>query len=179
MLFRSDVADGVYDGLTLGAEATAAAEGKEGQLRYDPMSMRPFMSYAEGDYAAHWLKIIGAAKRAPIFAHVNWFRRDASGRYLWPGYGENLRPLLWLLDLAAGRVRGVETAIGILPRPEELPLEGLTLLLADLQALLALDLAAWQREAAARSELLKGFPRLPAEISSAHESITAALTTLR
>jgi phosphoenolpyruvate carboxykinase (GTP) len=72
----TDLAEGVYDGLTLGAEATFAAEGVEGQLRYDPMSMRPFMSYGEGDYAAHWLKIVGAAKEQPIFAHVNWFQRD-------------------------------------------------------------------------------------------------------
>ena len=72
----TDLAEGVYDGLTLGAEATFAAEGTEGVLRYDPMSMRPFMSYPEGAYAAHWLKIIGAARETPIFAHVNWFQRD-------------------------------------------------------------------------------------------------------
>jgi phosphoenolpyruvate carboxykinase (GTP) len=71
-----DLAEGVYDGLTLGAEATFAAEGVDGQLRYDPMSMRPFLSYSEGAYAAHWLKIVGAAKVQPIFAHVNWFQRD-------------------------------------------------------------------------------------------------------
>jgi phosphoenolpyruvate carboxykinase (GTP) len=170
-----NLADGVYDGLTLGAEATAAAEGKEGLLRYDPMSMRPFMSYAEGDYAAHWLKIIGAAKRAPIFAHVNWFRRDASGGYLWPGYGENLRPLLWLLNLAAGRVSGVDTAIGILPRPEELQLDGVTLSDSDRAELFAIDSAAWRREVAARSELLAGFARVPAAISEAHERLEKRL----
>lgn len=171
-----DLADGVYDGLTLGAEATAAAEGKEGLLRYDPMSMRPFMSYAEGDYAAHWLKIIGAAKRPPIFAHVNWFRRDASGRYLWPGYGENLRPLLWLLDLAAGRAHGVETPIGLLPRVDELQLAGLDISPQDLEALLSVDVAAWRREIAARTELLAGLPRIPDAIGDAHERLREALS---
>ena len=82
----TDLAEGVYDGLTLGAEATFAAEGVDGQLRYDPMSMRPFMSYPEGAYAAHWLNIIGAATVRPIFAHVNWFQRDPEdGHFLWPG----------------------------------------------------------------------------------------------
>src|SRR5205085_1028050 len=75
----TDVAEGVYDGLTLGAEATFAAEGVDGQLRYDPMSMRPFMAYGEGDYAAHWMKIIGSATDQPIFAHVNWVQRGEDG----------------------------------------------------------------------------------------------------
>jgi hypothetical protein len=89
----TDVAEGVYDGLTLGAEATFAAEGIDGQLRYDPMSMRPFMAYPEGAYAAHWLKIIGQATEKPIFAHVNWFQRNPDdGHFLWPGYRDNLRP---------------------------------------------------------------------------------------
>ncbi len=101
----TDVAEGVYDGLTLGAEATFAAEGVDGQLRYDPMSMRPFLSYPEGAYAAHWLRIIDSAREKPIFAHVNWFQRDrADGHFLWPGYRDNLRPLLWLLRLKDGEV---------------------------------------------------------------------------
>ena len=102
----TDIAEGVYDGLTLGAEATFAAEGVEGQLRYDPMSMRPFMSYPEADYAAHWLKIVGAASEKPMFAHVNWFQRGEDGRFLWPGYRDNLRPLLWLMQLKNGEVTG-------------------------------------------------------------------------
>ena len=93
----------MYDGLTLGAEATFAAEGVDGQLRYDPMSMRPFMAYGEGDYAAHWLKIIGAATDQPIFAHVNWFQRGEDGHFRWPGYRENLRALLWLCPLQGRR----------------------------------------------------------------------------
>src|SRR5207247_1299493 len=107
---------GVYDGSTLGAEATFAAEGVEGLLRYDPMSMRPFMSYPEGAYAAHWLKVIGSAASQPIFAHVNWFQRDRKdGHYLWPGCRDNLRPLLWLLRLKEGQVRARHTPVGIIP----------------------------------------------------------------
>ena len=122
----TDLAEGVYDGLTLGAEATAAAEGVEGQLRYDPMSNRPFMAYGEGDYAAHYLDIVGAAKDQPIFAHVNWFQRDPEdGHFLWPGYRDNLRPLLWLLQLKNGEVKGRQTAVGIIPTEEELDLTGM------------------------------------------------------
>ena len=111
----TDLAEGVYDGLTLGAEATFAAEGVDGQLRYDPMSMRPFMAYGEGDYAAHWLKIIGAATERPIFAHVNWFQRGEDGHFRWPGYRENLRALLWLMRFKDGEVTGGPTPVGVLP----------------------------------------------------------------
>ena len=122
----TDIAEGVYDGLTLGAEATFAAEGVDGQLRYDPMSMRPFMSYPEAAYAAHWLKIIGSAKDVPVFAHVNWFQRDPEdGHFLWPGYRENLRPLLWLVQFHNGEVQGRKTPVGVIPTEEELNLDGL------------------------------------------------------
>ena len=122
----TDLAEGVYDGLTLGAEATFAADGLDGQLRYDPMSMRPFMSYPEGAYAAHWLKIVGEATEQPIFAHVNWFQKDPEdGHFLWPGYRENLRALLWLMQLKNGEVTGRATPVGIIPTKEELNLDGL------------------------------------------------------
>lgn len=122
----TDLTEGVYDGLTLGAEATFAAEGVEGKLRYDPMSMRPFMSYPEGKYAAHWLKIVGEATEQPIFAHVNWFQRDPEdGHFLWPGYRDNLRALLWLMQLKNGEVTGRQTPVGVLPTEEELSLEGI------------------------------------------------------
>jgi phosphoenolpyruvate carboxykinase (GTP) len=169
------VADGVYDGLTLGAEATAAAEGKAGVLRYDPMSMRPFLSYPEGRYTGHWLEVIGRARRKPIFAHVNWFQRDDSGRYLWPGYGENLRALLWLLDLHAGKVRGVETPIGILPQRDELDLNGLEIAPPDLASLLSYNPDLWRPEVVSRTEYLTQFSDLPAEIRQAHERLAEAV----
>jgi len=162
------LADGVYDGLTLGAEATSAAEGKEGLLRYDPMSLRPFMSYGEGDYARHWLKTLGALAHPPVFAHVNWFRQH-EGRYLWPGYGENLRPLLWLLEYAAGRVTGHESPVGAIPLVSELNLSGLEIPAADLDGLLTIDPLRWEREMHERTTHLAQLPELPAEITTAHE----------
>jgi phosphoenolpyruvate carboxykinase (GTP) len=165
----------VYDGLTLGAEATFAAEGKDGVMRYDPMSMRPFLSYPEGRYAAQWLKIIGQARQQPVFAHVNWFQRDANGRYVWPGYTENLRPLLWLLDFAHGHAIGEATPVGVLPRESELNLDGLDIQPADLERLLSIDVAQWRAEITNREEHLQQFAGLPEEIWEAHRRMKAAL----
>ncbi|TFV86991.1 phosphoenolpyruvate carboxykinase (GTP) [Blastococcus sp. CT_GayMR16] len=172
----TDLAEGVYDGLTLGAEATFAAEGTEGVLRYDPMSMRPFMAYPEGAYAAHWLKIIGAATNQPIFAHVNWFQRDPEdGRFLWPGYRDNLRPLLWLMRLRDGEVTGTQTPVGIIPTKEELELEGVDVRPDDLEKLLTIDTERWRQEMAHREEHLAQFSGLPEEIWEAHRRVAAAL----
>jgi phosphoenolpyruvate carboxykinase (GTP) len=171
----TDLAEGVYDGLTLGAEATFAAEGTEGVLRYDPMSMRPFMAYPEGAYAAHWLKIIGAAKVQPIFAHVNWFQRGEDGRFLWPGYRDNLRPLLWLMRLRDGEVTGTGTPVGIVPTKEELELEGVDVRPEDLDRILTIDVARWRQEMGYREEHLSQFPGLPGEIWEAHRRVSAAL----
>jgi len=171
-----DLAEGVYDGLTLGAEATFAAEGVDGQLRYDPMSNRPFMAYGEGDYAAHYLKIVGAAKEQPIFAHVNWFQRDPEdGHFLWPGYRDNLRPLLWLLQLKNGEVKGRETAVGIVPTEDELNLVGVDIPAKDLETILSINVPRWHQEIANREEHLAQFERLPEEIWEAHRRVAAAL----
>jgi phosphoenolpyruvate carboxykinase (GTP) len=172
----TDLAEGVYDGLTLGAEATFAAEGTEGVLRYDPMSMRPFMAYPEGAYAAHWLKIIGAATNQPIFAHVNWFQRDPEdGHFLWPGYRDNLRPLLWLMRLRDGEVTGTQTPVGIIPTKEELELDGVDISPDDLDTILTIDTARWRQEMANRQEHLAQFDGLPEEIWEAHRRVAAAL----
>jgi phosphoenolpyruvate carboxykinase (GTP) len=177
----TDLAEGVYDGLTLGAEATFAAEGVEGQLRYDPMSMRPFMSYPEGAYAAHWLRIIGSASDAgrPIFAHVNWFQRDSEdGHFLWPGYRDNLRALLWLMRLKEGSVHGVQTPVGIVPAASELDLEGMSISPADLARVLSIDAPRWRAEMAHRERHLAQFDALPDEIWAAHRRVAAALDAL-
>jgi phosphoenolpyruvate carboxykinase (GTP) len=172
----TDLAEGVYDGLTLGAEATFAAEGVDGLLRYDPMSMRPFMSYPEGAYAAHWLSVIGSAASQPIFAHVNWFQRDPEdGHYLWPGYRDNLRPLLWLLRLAEGEVHGVQTPVGIVPTKDELDLDGVAIAPHDLETILTIDIPRWQQEMKYRAEHLEQFANLPEEIWQAHRRVAAAL----
>ena len=173
----TDVAEGVYDGLTLGAEATFAADGLDGQLRYDPMSMRPFMSYPEGEYAAHWLNVIGSAAKRPIFAHVNWFQRAADGRFRWPGYRDNLRALLWLMHLDNGELTGRTTPVGILPTREELDLTGLDIESDDLDAVLSLDLDRWRDEIQHRTTHLKAFGGLPGAIWDAHDRVAAALNT--
>jgi phosphoenolpyruvate carboxykinase (GTP) len=172
----TDLAEGVYDGLTLGAEATFAAEGTEGVLRYDPMSMRPFMAYPEGPYAAHWLSLIGSAADQPLFAHVNWFQRDPEdGHFLWPGYRDNLRALLWLARLKHGEVSGVRTPVGIVPTKEELELAGLEIEPGELDKLLTIDVDRWRQEMAHREEHLAQFPGLPEEIWAAHRRVAAAL----
>ena len=171
----TDLAEGVYDGLTLGAEATFAAEGVDGQLRYDPMSMRPFMSYPEGAYAAHWLDVIGRASDQPIFAHVNWFQRGEDGHFLWPGYRDNLRPLLWLLQLRNGEVKGRQTPVGILPTKEELDLDGVQITPQDLDTILTVDIPRWQQEMGFRAEHLEQFDNLPDAIWTAHQRVTDAL----
>jgi len=172
----TDVAEGVYDGLTLGAEATFAADGLDGQLRYDPMSMRPFLSYPEGLYAAHWLKIIGECTDKPIFAHVNWFQRDAEdGHFLWPGYRDNLRALLWLMQLRDGEVSGVASPVGILPAKEELNIDGLEIDPADLETLLTIDAERWKQEIGFRQAYLEQFADLPEQIWAAHRRVAKAL----
>jgi phosphoenolpyruvate carboxykinase (GTP) len=172
----TDLAEGVYDGLTLGAEATFAAEDVEGVLRYDPMSNRPFMAYGEGDYAAHYLEIVGAAAEQPIFAHVNWFQRDPDdGHFLWPGYRDNLRPLLWLLQLKNGEVKGRQTPVGIIPTKEELNLEGVDITPEDLETILSIDVERWRQELGFRQAHLEQFPSMPEAIWEAHRRVAAAL----
>jgi phosphoenolpyruvate carboxykinase (GTP) len=134
------------------------------------------MSYPEGAYAAQWLEIIGAAAEKPIFAHVNWFQRDPhDSHFLWPGYRDNLRPLLWLIQLKNGEVTGTQTPVGILPTIDELDLEGCDVARADLEHLLTIDIARWRQEIANREEYLAQFEGLPDEIWEAHRRVAAAL----
>jgi phosphoenolpyruvate carboxykinase (GTP) len=121
------------------------------------------------------LKIVGAAAEKPIFAHVNWFQRGADGHFLWPGYRDNLRPLLWLLALKNGEVTGRQTPVGILPTADELDLTGVDLQPGDLEKLLTIDIARWRQEMGFRQEHLEQFTGLPEEIWAAHRRVTAAL----
>jgi phosphoenolpyruvate carboxykinase (GTP) len=158
-------AAGVYDGLPLGAEATFAAEGVDGRLRYDPMSMRPFLSYPEGRYAQHWLDVLGRVTEPPTFAHVNWFQREPeTGRYLWPGFRENLRVLLWLLAYREGSVSGTQTPVGVVPTAGELDLTGLDIPDADLATLLSINPERWEAEMRSRTAHLDAFSGLPDEV---------------
>ncbi|MGB6605628.1 MAG: phosphoenolpyruvate carboxykinase (GTP) [Steroidobacteraceae bacterium] len=137
---------GVLVGASVASETTAAAVGQAGVLRRDPMAMQPFCGYNFGDYWQHWLNVGAKLANPPRIYHVNWFRRDAEGRFLWPGYGENLRVLAWMLERCAGRVGAAESAIGRLPRPEDLNVEGLELRADALAGLLAVDPTLWRKE---------------------------------
>jgi phosphoenolpyruvate carboxykinase (GTP) len=122
------------------------------------------------------LKIINAAAVKPIFAHVNWFQRDPDdGHFLWPGYRDNLRPLLWLMQLRDGEVTGERTAVGVLPTKDELQLDGCEVTESDLASILSIELPRWQQEAKFRAEHLEQFGNLPDEIWAAHRRVAAAL----
>ena len=153
---------GVLVGASLASETTAAAVGQVGVTRRDPMAMQPFCGYNFGDYWRHWLEVGARLARPPRIFHVNWFRRDATGRFLWPGYGENLRVLAWMLERCAGRAGASESAVGRLPRPQDLDLRGLELGPTALAALLAVDPGLWRKELAElRDYLGKYGERLP------------------
>jgi phosphoenolpyruvate carboxykinase (GTP) len=156
---------GVLVGASVASETTAAAVGQVGVTRRDPMAMQPFCGYHFGDYWRHWLNVGAKLARPPRMYHVNWFRRDADGKFLWPGFGENLRVLAWMLDRCAGRVGAAESPIGWLPRPADLDTRGLNLAPEALSALLTVDAALWRREVADIREYLTKFgSRLPPEM---------------
>ena len=168
---------GVLVGASMGSETTAAATGTVGVMRRDSMAMKPFCGYHYGDYFAHWLSFDQAGARLPKVFHVNWFRKDRDGKFLWPGFGDNLRVLEWMIDRVEGRLDGVETPIGILPGPAELKLDGLDLKRHQLDELLEVDHAGWQAELAAIGEYLETcLPRLPERLRKEQQRVTEALT---
>jgi phosphoenolpyruvate carboxykinase (GTP) len=171
---------GVFVGATMASETTAAAAGAVGQLRRDPFAMLPFCGYHMGDYFAHWLAIGASADRAklPRIFQVNWFRKGANNRFLWPGFGENSRVLAWIAERCEGAADAVETPIGLIPAPGALPLDGLELSPADLEALLAVDVDGWQAELPSLAEHLASFgDRLPAELLAQLDDLRARLAS--
>ncbi|MFL6139465.1 MAG: phosphoenolpyruvate carboxykinase (GTP) [Frankiaceae bacterium] len=141
---------GVFLASNVASEGTAAAENKVGELRRDPMAMLPFCGYNMGDYFAHWLRVGASADAAklPRIYYVNWFRKDAAGRFVWPGFGENSRVLKWIVERLEGRADAVDTAIGRLPTKDSLDTDGLDLTDEQLDLLLTVDPEVWREEAA-------------------------------
>jgi phosphoenolpyruvate carboxykinase (GTP) len=162
-----DWAHGVFMGATMSSEKTAAAEGTVGELRRDPFAMLPFCGYNMADYWGHWLKIgsFTSPERLPRIYSVNWFRRDADGRFIWPGFGDNSRVLEWIIRRIEGQADAVETPIGRLPVLSEMDLDGVDITEADLEELFRLDPESWMAEADLTEEYFAQFDdRVPAEL---------------
>jgi len=168
---------GVFLGSTMSAETTAAAAGKVGELRFDPMAMLPFCGYNMADYFGHWLKLGGSdGARMPGIFYVNWFRKDDDGKFLWPGYGENARVLEWIFRRLDGDAEARETPTGWVPRPEDINTDGLDIAPERLEALLSVDEHGLRDEVEQiREHLAKFGERLPAEIREQFEALEARL----
>ncbi|HEY2945048.1 MAG TPA: phosphoenolpyruvate carboxykinase (GTP) [Vicinamibacteria bacterium] len=181
LVFESrDWEHGVFVGATMGSETTAAATGQVGVVRRDPMAMLPFCGYNMGDYFAHWLKVGRALSRPPRIFHVNWFRTGHDGRFLWPGFGENLRVLMWMIERVKGTAAGAETPIGVVPAEGALNVDGLGLGRADVEGLLRVDRDEWAAEVPEiRAFFDRLGDRLPSELDRALETLSLQVNTAR
>ena len=168
---------GTFVGSIMASETTAAASGAVGVVRRDPMAMRPFVGYNMGDYWKHWLEMGKIIPNAPKIFHVNWFRTDDEGHFIWPGFGDNMRVLLWILDRCAGKADAVETPIGYVPNAEDINIEGLDISRDTIRELLTVDKEAWLADV----ENIKDFYKLvgdhvPAEMYDELEALETRLS---
>ena len=157
---------GVFVGSTMASETTAAAAGAVGVVRRDPMAMLPFCGYNMGDYWQHWLDMEGKVAHLPKIFNVNWFRTDDEGHFLWPGFGDNLRVLEWIMKRCFNETDAVETPIGYVPRVDDINLDGTDVSRETLAGLLTVDKELWQEEARGIREFYGKFgSKLPAELA--------------
>ncbi|MGH7897464.1 MAG: phosphoenolpyruvate carboxykinase (GTP), partial [Candidatus Binatia bacterium] len=169
---------GTFLGATLSSETTAAATGKVGVMRRDPMAMLPFCGYDMADYWGHWLEVGRRAAKPPKIFRVNWFRTDEQGKFLWPGFGENLRVLKWVLDRCQGRGEAEETVIGHVPTLKAIDREGLDVSDDAMRRLLNVDRAEWIEAAEGQRDYFATFgDRVPREIWHEHEELARRVTS--
>jgi phosphoenolpyruvate carboxykinase (GTP) len=168
---------GVLLGAAMASETTAANIDAVGVVRRDSMAMKPFCGYNFADYWAHWLNFPKSSNNLPKIFHVNWFRKDADGKFMWPGFGENMRVLDWIIQRCTGEVEAVETPIGLMPNSSDLNLEGIDVSVETMETLLEVDHEAWKAEIADIGEYLDSYGnRTPAAIKDEQQRVAAALT---
>jgi phosphoenolpyruvate carboxykinase (GTP) len=178
LIFQAfDWGHGVYIGATMGSEMTAAAIGGAGQLRRDPMAMLPFCGYDMGDYFRHWLGMRKLMTQPPSIFHVNWFRKDEMGNFLWPGFGENMRVLKWIIDRCQGRVGAQESPLGWVPHLKDFDLTGLSGFGAEhFHKVQKIDPTEWKKEVVSQDEFFMDIhSTLPKELIFQKELLVSRL----
>jgi len=170
---------GVFMGATISSEMTAAAVGGLGQLRRDPFAMLPFCGYNMADYWGHWVNMGRTFANVPKLFQVNWFRKNESGDFIWPGFGENSRVLAWVVDRLENEAEGIDSPVGVLPNREDLPLDGLTITESDLDALFDVDKSSWLAECDLTEEYFSQFDgRVPPELQAELADLKSRLNSL-
>lgn len=167
---------GVFVGATMASETTAAATGAVGVVRRDPMAMLPFCGYNMGDYFAHWLEMGKKIPNPPKIFNVNWFRTDEKGRFIWPGFGDNLRIIKWIISRCKGEVKAIQSPIGFLPEVEDIDITGLKDISSEtIKELLSVDKEVWADEVKDQATFLEKFDRLPKEIKDQYDALVKRL----